>query len=91
MLMTVAFAPGCANESAERKDDDSWVKEVVIVFRSDTGDFVRRQFYSINYLEFLSQYDNDTVLVRIISGESIADFIDRVSDDPIVVSVEPAD
>ena len=91
MLLGFTFFSGCANDAASKNSDEPWLREVVIEFRTDTSDFERDQFYSINYLEFMTQYDADTVRARIISGESIADLIDRLSSDPKIVSIKPAD
>ncbi len=91
MLLAFTFFTGCANDAASKNGDEPWSREVIIEFRTDTSEFERNQFYSINYLEFMSQYDSDTVRARIISGESIADLIDRLSTDPKIISIKPAD
>jgi len=81
---------GCAMiEDFEAEDNAPWRKEIVILFRKDITDFEKEQFYSINSLEFLSQYYDYKVRCRIISGESIDDFTDRLSSNPYVDKIEP--
>jgi len=85
-LCITTFA-GCAAQQ-KTDTDESWSKEVKIVFRRDITDFEIRQFLDRNQLELTSQYDDYIIRARIRSGESIADFIDRVKDDPYVDQVE---
>ncbi len=89
LLLSFSTLNGCALiEDFKTEDNKPWRKEVVILFRRDITDFEKEQFYSINYLEFLSQYYDYKVRCRITSGESIDDFIDRLSSSPYVDKIE---
>jgi len=86
LIFCALFVLFCGCETFQNSDD--WVKEVVIQFRRDTTAFQREQFYNLNSLEFVSQYDENLVKCRIISGESIDDFIDRLSTDPSILYIK---
>ena len=81
---------GCATDQTEKDDSSYWEKEITIEFTRDTTPVQKEAFYRKYNLEFLAQYDNDTVKCRILTGESTADFIDRLSSNPKVTKIEPA-
>ncbi len=90
LLVSFSLLNGCAMiEDFKTEDNSPWRKEIVILFRRDITNSEKEQFYSINFLEFLSQYYDYKVRCRITSGESIDDFIDRLSSNPYVDKIEP--
>lgn len=88
-VVCAIFLYGCASDDTA-VSDQPWSKEVIIEFRADSGEFERQQFYDIYHLDFLAQYDADTVRVEILTGEPIDEFIDRAGRDPLVDSIKPA-
>jgi len=89
LILTVTLL-GCAANQGEKDDSSYWQRDVIIEFQRDTTVSQKDAFYRKYRLEFLAQYDNDTVKCRILTGESIEDFIERMSDNPKVSKIESA-
>ena len=81
---------GCAGQKIT-DNDQSWIREVEIRFTNDTTEFEREAFYKINNLEFVAEYDYELVRCRILSGETVKDFIKRLKSDPHVKWIKPFD
>ncbi len=78
---------GCASQQ-ESASEEQWSKEVVVYFSHNIRDFQIQQFLNRNQLEMVSEYDDFTVRARIRSGESVADLIERVKNDPYVDNIQ---
>ena len=89
LILTVTLF-GCAANQNGKDDSSYWQRDVIIEFQRDTSVSQKDAFYRKYNLEFLAQYDNDTVKCRILTGESVEDFIERLSDNPKINKIDPA-
>ena len=89
LILTVTLF-GCASSQNEKSDGSEWQRDVMIEFQRDTTITQKDAFYAKYRLEFLAQYDNDTVKCRILTGETVDDFIERLKDNPKVNKIEVA-
>ncbi|MCD6460243.1 hypothetical protein J7L67_06210 [bacterium] len=90
LTVLTLFLFGCAANQTEKDDSSYWARDVIIEFTRDTSPSQKKAFYKKYNLEFIAQYDNDTVKCRILTGESIDDFIDSLSVNPKIKKIEPA-
>ena len=90
MLFLSILINGCAVEH-EAQDSSQWNRDVIVAFRKDATDIERERFVTYNRLEFVAKYDFYLYKYRILTGESIKDFIERLSSDPVIDSIQPAD
>ncbi|RJP59481.1 MAG: hypothetical protein C4541_05975 [Candidatus Auribacter fodinae] len=76
---------GCAADKSQI--DPSWEKEVIIEFRRDIPSNLINYFLDSEYLQFMQQIDYNVVKARINTGESVADFKDRLSTHPDILNI----
>ena len=79
---------GCAGQQID-EDDQSWIREVEIKFVNDTTTVEKESFYRVNNLEFIAEYEYYLVRCRILSGEAVEEFIERLESDPRVEYIKP--
>ncbi|MCB1194791.1 hypothetical protein KDK77_01275 [bacterium] len=87
LVCCIAGFAGCAHMADD--SSESWAKEVIIKFMNDTTESEKNAFYDLNNLEFIAEYDYYLVRCRILSGESIDDFIKRLESHPQVEYIKP--
>ncbi len=90
MLFLSVLLNGCAIDR-EVQDNYQWNRDIIIAFRKDAAETERERFVTYNHLEFVAKYDFYLYKYRILTGESIKDFIERLSSDPVIDSIQPAD
>lgn len=85
VFVSLGLIIGCASDRSQL--EPSWEKEVVIVFRRDITNNLIDYFIDSEHLQFMSQLEYNVVEAQIQTGESVAEFKDRLSTHPDILNI----